>query len=134
MPTGKICKIAAGGYHLLALTTGNDLYGWGGHPGRISLLDEISTNPAPITIDDVDILDCAVGEQHMIILSSNREVYVIGDNANGQLGLPLEKASSWAQVKLELVAHHWIVSVDAGARSSFILTGPRSSKSLGNPF
>ncbi|RYO86529.1 hypothetical protein DL766_003026 [Monosporascus sp. MC13-8B] len=48
LPTGKIKKIVAGGYVVLGLTEGNDLYAWGGHPGRPALIEGISGSPTPM--------------------------------------------------------------------------------------
>ncbi|KAK3387207.1 regulator of chromosome condensation 1/beta-lactamase-inhibitor protein II [Podospora didyma] len=85
LPTGRIVKIAAAGYILAALTAGNDLYCWG-HPGRSSpTLNGLTDRPSPIDIDDNDIADVGVGESHLIALTSGGQVYVVGDNTNGQL-------------------------------------------------
>ncbi|KAI1201955.1 regulator of chromosome condensation 1/beta-lactamase-inhibitor protein II [Nemania serpens] len=120
LPTGKIEKIAAGGYTILALTEGHDLYAWGGHPARRPVLT-ISGSPSPVDVEENDILDFSVGEAHIIVLSTGGDVYIIGDNTNGQLGLPSERAARWEKVPLTAPAEA-IVGVKAGHRSSFIVT------------
>ncbi|KAI2634346.1 RCC1/BLIP-II [Hypomontagnella submonticulosa] len=122
LPTGRITKISAAGYLVLALTEGHDLYAWGGHPGREALLEDLSSSPIPVVVEESDIVDCGVGESHMIVLSSEGHVYVIGDNANGQLGLPVKKARSWTRVPLHLEVGWIVCSIEAGLRASFILT------------
>ncbi|KAI1097703.1 RCC1/BLIP-II [Jackrogersella minutella] len=122
LPTGKINKISAAGYLILALTEGHDLYAWGGHPGRRALLKELSSSPMPIVVEESDIIDCGVGESHIIVLSSEYDVFVIGDNTNGQLGLPVKEVTSWTKVPLHLGIEHVVCGVEAGQRSSFILT------------
>lgn len=129
LPTGKIKKIAAGGYVLLALTEGNDLYAWGGHPGRPALIEGISGSPTPVIVEEHDITDCAVGESHIIVLTEEGHVYVVGDNTNGQLGLPVKRVASWAKVTMpftsgqsSVVVVVVVVAVEAGPRSSFVLT------------
>lgn len=122
LPTGKITKIAGGGYVLLALTEGNDLYAWGGHPGRPALIEGISGSPMPVIVEEHDITDCAVGESHIIVLTEEGHVYVIGDNTNGQLGLADSKVASWTKVAVPLALGQSIMAVEAGPRSSLVLT------------
>ncbi|KAI0853754.1 RCC1/BLIP-II [Daldinia vernicosa] len=121
LPTGKIKKISAAGYLILALTEGYDLYAWGGRPGQNALLDDISSSPIPVVVEESDIVDCGVGESHIIVLSSEGHVYVIGDNGNGQLGLPDSEASSWTKVPLHLEVGQVVCGVEAGRSTSFIL-------------
>lgn len=121
LPTGKIKKIAAGGYTVLALTEGYDLYAWGGHPARLPILKTISGSPSPVDVEENDILDFSVGGAHIVVLSTGGDVYIIGDNTNGQLGLPSERAARWEKVPLSARGEA-IVSVKAGQRSSFIVT------------
>ncbi|KAI2471769.1 RCC1/BLIP-II [Annulohypoxylon bovei var. microspora] len=121
LPTGKIIKIDAAGYMILALTEGHDLYVWGGHPGRRALLEEISSSPMPVVVEESDIIDCGVGESHIIVLTSEHDVYVIGDNTNGQLGLPVKEAISWTRIPLHLRVGQVVCGVKAGQRTSFIL-------------
>ncbi|KAI1447398.1 RCC1/BLIP-II [Annulohypoxylon stygium] len=121
LPTGKIIKIFAAGYLVLTLTEGHDLYVWGGHPGRKALLEGLSSSPMPVVVEESDIIDCGVGESHIIVLTSEHEVYVIGDNTNGQLGLSVNEAVSWTRVSLQLKKGQAVCGVAAGQRASFIL-------------
>ncbi|KAI2632048.1 RCC1/BLIP-II [Hypoxylon sp. NC1633] len=122
LPTGKISKVSAAGYLVLALTEGCDLYAWGGHPGRRAPIEELSNSPTPVVVEENDIADCGVGESHLIVLSSGGDVYVIGNNTNGQLGLPLDEARLWMKVPLRIGEGYAICGVEAGQRTSFILT------------
>lgn len=121
LPTGPISKIAAGGYMLAALTTGNDLYIWGGHPGRKTVPADLSDEPTPVDIEEHDIADVAIGETHIIVLTTKGDVFVVGENGNGQLGLPSKSEESWARVPLVFKDGRRVVGVHAGARNSFLL-------------
>ena len=135
---------------MLALTAGHDVYAWGGgHPGQRSPLlagGGASFVPTPVVVvvaapgsgqqqqqeEEVeDVLDCAVGDAHAVVLAGDGRVYVAGDNGNGQLGLPGDKAKakadakagtvvSWTKVDLPPGAGD-VVAVAAGPRSSFIV-------------
>ncbi|KAI1745423.1 regulator of chromosome condensation 1/beta-lactamase-inhibitor protein II [Xylaria scruposa] len=121
LPSGKIKRIEAGGYTMLALTEGHDLYGWGGHPARRPIFDTLSSSPSPVDVEENDILDCSVGETHMIVLTTDGDVYVIGENTNGQLGVPTKGIPKWEKVSLS-PKEEAVVGVKAGQRSSFIVT------------
>lgn len=122
LPTGPIVKIAAGGYMLAALTAGDDLYVWDGHPGRQAMFADIGEEPAPVVVgDELDVADVAVGEEHLIVLTTDGRVFVVGGNGNGQLGLPVKSADSWLQVELNLEEGRRVVGVAAGPRNSFIM-------------
>ncbi|KAK0635014.1 regulator of chromosome condensation 1/beta-lactamase-inhibitor protein II [Bombardia bombarda] len=122
LPTGPITKIAAGGYTLAALTAGNDLYCWGDRGRSAVILDDMGDRPTPIVIDDNDIADIGVGDQHLIALTVDGELFTIGNNSNGQLGLQASSAASWTRVDLGLdTARQSIVGVAAGSRNSFVI-------------
>ncbi len=127
LPTGPISKIAAGGYVLAALTSGRDLYYWGCYPGRPAMLNDVSADPTPAEVEDKDIVDVGVGDLHMIVLTADGQVFVIGDNGNGQIGLGREvtRATSWTRVEMPLAEHEVVTGVAAGPRSSFILVRER---------
>ncbi|KAK0639347.1 regulator of chromosome condensation 1/beta-lactamase-inhibitor protein II [Cercophora newfieldiana] len=124
LPTGPITKLAAGGYVLAALTAGKDLYIWG-HGGRAAAAGlrglGVSGETMPIVIEDYDIEDVAVGEGHVVVLTTSGEVFVIGSNSNGQLGLGQEVkgVESWTRVSIKSEGD--IVGVAAGPKCSFLL-------------
>jgi alpha-tubulin suppressor-like RCC1 family protein len=111
---------------LAALTAGNDLYCWG-HAGRSPMFDDdLLDVPSPVVIadDGKDIVDVAVGEAHMLVLTAEREVYVVGSNANGQLGLPgIASTGSWMRIDLDSVLGRGetVTGVAAGPRNSFLI-------------
>lgn len=131
LPTGPVTKLAGGGYVLAALTAGGDLYCWG-HAGRSTYLDGLSDAPAPVVVvDDKDVVDVAVGDAHMLVLTDDGEVYVLGDNANGQLGLPgVAAAETWTRVDLAsvLAEGEAVAGVAAGPKSSFLITRQREQQ------
>ncbi|KAK5661480.1 hypothetical protein OQA88_11384 [Cercophora sp. LCS_1] len=126
LPTGPIVKLSAGGYVLAALTAGKDLYVWG-HAGRAAVAGlsglDVTDVPTPVLIEEHDIADMAVGEAHLIVLTMTGEVYVIGSNGNGQLGLGLDvkEAESWTKVSIAgREEGNMIMGVAAGPRNSFL--------------
>lgn len=147
LPTGPIIKLAAGGHVLAAVTSGHDLYCWGGYPGRKPVLPEgVTGEPAPIVIstlrngndEEADIVDVGMGDGHMIVLAADGTVFVIGSNANGQLGLGRDSNDNktlhtsedktppaWATVT-ELPPGQ-VTSVYAGPRSSFVVVTEKNS-------
>lgn len=119
--------MAAGGYLLSALTAGLDLYVWGGHPGRRALLAGVGDEPVPVDIDGRDIADVAVGESHVVVLAAGGDVFVIGDNASGQLGLPDKSVESWTRVGLDLQDGQRAVGVAAGPKNTFIMVQKKTT-------
>ena len=80
-----IRKIAAGGWICTALSRDNDLYIWGGQPGNMSArIDALpdwqdGEEVKLVNIDGgVNILDAAVGDGHVIVLTERRDVWVTG--------------------------------------------------------
>ena len=120
LPTGPIRKISSGGYVTAALTSGNDLYLWGGRAGQPKLLDQLSGTPEPVDLDGHDVLDVAVGFDHILALTTDHRLYVVGANRNGQLGLDVDELCDWREVILPLDGRQ-IVSVHAGYKNSFLL-------------
>ncbi|KAK7424272.1 hypothetical protein QQX98_000540 [Neonectria punicea] len=123
-------KVVAGGYHVAALTGGGGLYLWGakstGSRSRHHTFSDISGIPNYVEVDgDKDVEDVALGESHGIALTTDGNIYVIGDNTNGQLGLGKNftgVAESWTKVEFQVPSGWKVVGVEAGPRSSFILT------------
>lgn len=86
-----------------------------------------------MVIDDKDVIDVAVGEAHILVLTSDKEVYAIGDNANGQLGLPgVSSTSTWTRIDLRSVltdvSAQSVTGVAAGPRNSFLIVGSKQAR------
>lgn len=141
LPTGPVTKLAAaaGGYALAALTAGNDLYVWGDAGRSGAALSGLFSaregeGPSPVVIssgeegegEGKDVADVAVGDAHMVALTTDGEVYVIGDNGSGQLGgLGTRQGmqGSWTRVDLEAE-----VGIDGRAQSvTGVAAGPMNS-------
>ncbi|KAM0554778.1 hypothetical protein ACHAPJ_006850 [Fusarium lateritium] len=129
-------KVAAGGYTVAALTESGGAYLWGmespGSYGRHNAFTDLDAIPNYVEIDgDKDVQDIAVGESHAIALTTDGCVYVIGDNTNGQIGLGRDTrnpAKSWSQIDFKPSAGWEIVAVEAGPKSSFIVTAKANPK------
>ena len=118
----KVVKISSGGYATAALTSGNDIYIWGrqGHP---ELSEPLTGSPTPLDLDGQDFLDVAVGMNHMIVLTTERRIFVVGAGGNGQLGLGsgLRELKDWKEVVMLLREGQQAVNVHAGYKNSFII-------------
>jgi alpha-tubulin suppressor-like RCC1 family protein len=118
LPTGPITKIASGGYVTAALTAEHDLYLWG-----VNEFLHLGGQPTPLDLGNSDILDVGLGDSHVIILTSERRVLVMGNGKNGQLGMgeAVEELREWREVDLKLEAGWRPLQVAAGPRCSFVL-------------
>ncbi|KAG6006751.1 hypothetical protein E4U21_006736 [Claviceps maximensis] len=123
--------ISANGYVLAALTESGSVYVWGRKSRGVqsrgaTFLESLSGTPNYCKVgDDLDVQDFALGESHAISLTTDGDVYVIGANRNGQLGLSQGKdhiVQEWTRITLNLPIDQSVVGVAAGPRSSFIVT------------
>jgi alpha-tubulin suppressor-like RCC1 family protein len=118
----RVIKISSGGYVTAALTEGNDVYIWGrqGHP---ELSEPLTGSPTPLDLDEKDFLDVAVGMNHIVVLTTERKVFVVGTGGNGQLGLgaAIKELKDWKEVVLPLKERQRVVSVSAGYKNSFVI-------------
>lgn len=121
LPGGSIRKISSGGYVTAALTDDNDLYIWGGRAGQKAILEGLEGSPTPVDVEDEDVWDVSVGVNHIIAVTLDRKLFVVGEGANGQLGLDVKNLNEWKEVKLTLGEGQRIMSVHAGYKSSFVL-------------
>jgi alpha-tubulin suppressor-like RCC1 family protein len=117
----KTEKIASGGYVTAALTSANDVYLWGrpDHPELLS--EQLTGSPTPLDLDGQDFLDVAVGANHMVVLTTERKVFVVGAGGNGQLGSDEKQLNDWKEVCLPLIPGQRVAKVYAGYKNSFII-------------
>ena len=122
-----IRKIAVGGWLGAALSEDNDLYIWGGHPGDTKSIKGL---PNPVEGEEVklvdidggkDVIDVGVGSGHIIALTADRDIFVIGDGENGQLGTgSLTFEEDWVNVQGDWDKKN-VVGVGAGMWCSWVL-------------
>ncbi|TQW00010.1 hypothetical protein V2A60_005423 [Cordyceps javanica] len=119
--------ISACGYATAALTKMGSVYIWGQHPPsrkkeRPFLPDLFAFANCTDIADGRDIEDFALGETHAIALTSDAEVYVTGNNENGQLGMPsITSTRTWTRLEFYLPQCSRIIGVAAGPHTSFLL-------------
>ena len=95
----RVREVSAGGRHTLAVTTEGELFGWGSNAvGQLGLAWNAgglgngtpgSDLPIQIGVGDAQtsVQSASAGEEHSLVLTDNGEVYAMGDNSNGALGL-----------------------------------------------
>lgn len=109
----RIVKVAAGGWMSAALSEDRAAYVWGaGEPGKdstLKLLREADAgNVVLISIpssggseaEPLDMIDIAVGDNHIAVLAESGRLFVAGDNRTGQLGIDSDEAwvDDWVEV------------------------------------
>lgn len=99
----QIIKIAAGGWHTLALSCSGDIYAWGWNEHGQLGITENNVNVSqsiPKLIDlydeagdlvEVNVKDIACGSRHSAFLDTNNGLWTTGLNAFGQIGDGLKK-------------------------------------------
>lgn len=102
------------------MTSANDVYFWGraGEPK-----DLFTGSPTPLDLDGQDIVDVSVGFNHMVVLTSDRTVFLTGEGGNGQLGLDVKRTVDWKQLSFTLKDRERIAGVHAGYKNTFLLIG-----------
>lgn len=121
----KIKKISAGGWMAAALSEDGTAYMWGsgtpGSDGSIRVLSDTETGEVGLveimdehTNEPLDIVDIAVGDEHVVLITGTGRLFAVGNNSNGQCGLSLTQQylEDWTEVQIsEGVAFQ---SVEAG--------------------
>lgn len=115
-------KISSGGYATAALTSANDVYFWG-RPGCPEGL--LTGSPIPLDLDGQDFLDVTVGFNHMMILTTERKLFVVGDGGSGQLGQEVKQFKDWKEISLPLTETQRVSGIHAGYKTSFVLVEDR---------
>ncbi|PIN18662.1 putative protein, contains RCC1 domain [Handroanthus impetiginosus] len=83
-------EIACGGAHTLFLTENGDVYGTGLNDyGQLGISDSQNYTMEPVRVSSIpkDIIKIAAGYHHSAAITVDGELYIWGNNTNGQLGL-----------------------------------------------
>lgn len=118
----KITRISSGGSLTAALTSNHDIYIWGGGKVPGHPIQLWSSTPSPLDLNYQEFLDVAVGNNHVILLTTEHKVFVIGGNGSGQLGLEdKDDQQDWTEITLPLNEDQHVTRVYAGYNYSFVL-------------
>ena len=124
----QIVKVASGGFLTAALTKDGQLYVWGvARPGAPQLPFVAQDKPVALQVINsstgVTVVDIAVGDNHMIALTSDGVVFGIGEGANGELGDTDPEAgyfvTSWSQITTP--SRSRIKGIACGRQSTFLV-------------
>eukprot|EP01017_Pseudomicrothorax_dubius_P028781 TRINITY_DN3446_c0_g2_i8.p1 TRINITY_DN3446_c0_g2~~TRINITY_DN3446_c0_g2_i8.p1 ORF type:complete len:445 (+),score=87.98 TRINITY_DN3446_c0_g2_i8:39-1373(+) len=149
----KVAKFSCGGYHMMALTVDNELYGWGsgmyGEGGFGEFAD--STHPRKVKINfnakaiaqfcerpdlredqlqKIRFADFACGGHHSLILSTTGHVYSCGYASHGQLGLKNTTNHCEPQLIASLI-NKKVIQIAAGWNHSLVLTSTLDAYACG---
>lgn len=118
----RIIRISAGGPLTAALTSGNDIYMWGRNISAAPLDSLSSATAHPLELNGYDFLDVAVGNHHVVVLTTEHRVFAIGANGSNQLGLPNTRDhTEWTEVPLNLPQGKRVIRVYAGYGNTLLL-------------
>lgn len=131
--------ISAGGEHAMALLSGGTVKVWGkGSAGQMGNGTTVTANPVPVTASATgfsDIVKIAAGYDHCMALKSNNDVYLWGENYNGQLGRgnPPNPAytSSAIPLKSSGMSGGNIIDISAGNQFSLVLRNDNKTRVCG---
>ena len=112
-----ISKISCGEDHVAALSSNGMLYLWGDNKyGQCANKKVDNKNSQTV---DFKVIDISAGNGTTIIQSENKEVYVIGNNNNGQIGLK-ETASTYKIEKMDVGTEIENISAGIGTHSGLV--------------
>lgn len=129
----RVVNVAAAENHSLCVTEEGNVFSWGsnrfGQLGDSNVHVSSGSRSLPRRVDDLKQIPCvavAAGERHSVALSRKGEVYVWGDNACGQLGIPrrsgIQKVqrveSLWKSSSVSKIA----IAIAAAEQSTLVLT------------
>ena len=90
-PKLKVTKVIAGSNaaHAICISSAGDVYGWGRNEAHqlSQSLPELVPLPSKLPLENVSIVDGAVGKSHSILLDSNYKLHAVGSNKCGQCGI-----------------------------------------------
>jgi len=113
----KVCKVAAGEYHVLALTDDGQLFGWGyGANGAhgLATTGNVTTPTRVKNLDNEKIVDIEVSTYFSLALTADGDLYSWGLNGNGQLGLDHTTNPTATPTLVQTLKGKKIIQVSAG--------------------
>jgi alpha-tubulin suppressor-like RCC1 family protein len=124
-----VIAAAAADNHTVAVCRDGSVFAWGSNRfGQIGCGGDSSPRCSPRRVDDLKGIVCvsvAAGEKHSVALSQRGEVYVWGDNTNGQLGISRRNGTHRVQrVEALWNSKKIAISIAASSHATLVLTKP----------
>ncbi|GAX28085.1 hypothetical protein FisN_2Hh097 [Fistulifera solaris] len=124
-----VIAAAAADNHTVAVCRDGSVFAWGSSRfGQIGSGGDSSPRCSPRRVDDLKGIVCvsvAAGEKHSVALSQRGEVYVWGDNTNGQLGISRRNGTHRVQrVEALWNSKKIAISIAASSHATLVLTKP----------
>uniref|UniRef100_A0A7S0HXF5 EGF-like domain-containing protein n=1 Tax=Hanusia phi TaxID=3032 RepID=A0A7S0HXF5_9CRYP len=117
-------ELAAGDFHVIALNDLGEVWSWGNNvEGQLGVGDlSQRSQPAQVVyMEGLNTVKVAAGSYHSLVLTDFGQVYSMGLNANGQLGLG-DYASRKAPTLISYLATKNISSIACGDYASYAIT------------
>ena len=118
----KIVAVAAGTYHTAAVTDSGELWTWGdNNAGQLGIGDTTDRHaPVKVSVNGQKIVAVAAGVRHTAAITDSGELWIWGDNGDGQLGIG-DTTDRHAPVKVSVNGQK-IVAVAAGTYHTAAVT------------
>lgn len=128
-----VLSVAAGAFHVLALTDRGKVWVWGHNSeGQLGLGDLSQRNqPALIQMEGRNMVAVACGAYHTLLLSDFGELFSAGLNANGQLGHG-DEVSRKTAVLVQSLRDKNVSAIAAGDYASYAISARGEVYSWGN--
>jgi alpha-tubulin suppressor-like RCC1 family protein len=124
----KVIGVAAAENHSLCVTSSGQVYAFGSNGfGQLGLGTENTATGLPRKVDDLKHVFCiavAAGTKHSVFLSQNGEVFVCGDNSDGQLSFS-KRSGNNCYHRVQRVDALW--KADSGPRKAFAIAASEHS-------
>jgi len=122
---GSVVQVEAGVHHSIALLDSGEVYVWGdGHSGQLaggSMFDEA----VPALLEDLagqSIRHVACGGSHTAFVNNFGQVWCVGLNTHGQLGVGFNQVTTATLQQIEGLKNEDIVHVAAGWQHTYALS------------
>ena len=108
--------VECGNGFVICCSLNNEIYGWGSnYHGQLGVQNRTDTRePMKCLNWPKNITDIKCGDYHVLVLTSNHEVYSCGNNYNGQLGRKSERDYDVSFKKIDSLSEYDIIRIACG--------------------
>lgn len=118
-------SVRCGGAHTAAVANDGGVFSWGlndaGQLGHYTHQEISMQEPQEVLLPEA-ATDVAVGHSHTLFLTHSSDVWAVGSNRHGQLGLGSRTGQEWLPRRVQDLVGTKIVSIAAGAQHSLAIS------------